>query len=205
VWNEPYIPPFSAGVASPSLYARLVRATAIAGRAADPQAKFLIEADTSGTSNWQEYHPWIDAMYAAVPDLNSYFDGVAVHPYGQRGPDYYTPPDSRWQVRRLEEIRASFVAHDAADKHLWATEFGWTTCPGGTDGCVTEQQQADFLRRFLVLATTTWRPYLDAVFVYHFREWERSPTDPEQRYGLTRADGSHKPAWDVYHSFATAT
>ena len=37
--------------------------------------------DSNG--NWQW---WTDALYQAVPDLNNYFDGVAVHPYGTTPP-----------------------------------------------------------------------------------------------------------------------
>ena len=82
LWNEPYYDNGDNGDYNPGRYARLVKAAGAAGHAADPSAKFLIAAENqcalvSGTWVW-----WIDALYQAVPDLNNYFDGVAVHPYG---------------------------------------------------------------------------------------------------------------------------
>ncbi len=83
IWNEPYYDSGDSGNYNPGDYARLVKAAAIAGRAADPNAKFLLASemhsarDANGDWQW-----WTDALYQAVPDLNHYFDGVAVHPYG---------------------------------------------------------------------------------------------------------------------------
>src|SRR5581483_7485205 len=82
IWNEPYAGNGNNGHYDPGAYARLVKAAAVAGRSADPNAKFLMAAEmqsalTNGAWQW-----WTDAMYQAVPDLNNYFDAVAVHDYG---------------------------------------------------------------------------------------------------------------------------
>jgi exo-beta-1,3-glucanase (GH17 family) len=142
---------------------------------------------------------WIDGIYAAVPDIGSYFDGVAVHPYsGARSPGYYTPPYTDWQFRRIEQIRATLVAHGAAGKHLWLTEIGWSTCPGGSPyECVTEQQQADYIQQAFDMVRASYGDWVDAVFVYSFRSWEASPTNKEDWFGIVHLDGTRKPAYDV--------
>ncbi len=196
LWNEPYLQNFSAGGADPAKYARLVRAATAAGRAASPGAKFLVQADLTWTNDFRSYHDWINAMYAAVPDLNDYFDAVAIHPYGT-SPDYYTPSgDTRWEVRRLEQIRARFVAHGASDKHLWITELGWSTAPG-CSSCQSETQQAAYLTRFAAMLRTHYASYIDAFFLYGWRDPGTDPNNKEDWFGIIRRDGSKKPAWDA--------
>jgi hypothetical protein len=198
LWNEPYLQNFSAGGADPAKYARTVSAAVTAGRAANPNAKFLLEADLTSTNDFQTYREWIDAMYAAVPNLGSYFDAVAIHPYGDRGPDYYTPSGNvRWQVRRLEQIKAKFAAHGDGDKHLWITELGWTTCTGLSD-CVTEAEQAQFYTRMAEMVRTQYAGTIDALIFYGWRTLgSGDPADKEQNYAIMRKDGSKKPAWDA--------
>jgi hypothetical protein len=197
LWNEPYLELFSIDRVDPARYARLVRTAVAAGRAANPRARFLIEADTFYTAGPGDYRNWIHDMYRAVPGLSRWFDGVAVHPYSsERSPDVYTPRrPTRWQFRRIEEERAAFVSHGAADKPFWITEIGWSTCGGDTD-CVSEGVQAANIARVFELARTRYRSFVEAVFVYHLDDW--GPADGSNKdywFGLTRRDGSRKPAF----------
>jgi hypothetical protein len=197
LWNEPYIEFFSIDKVSPGRYARLARAGAAAGRAANPRAKFLLAADSFYTEAPGVYRNWIDGMYRAVPALNSYFDAVAIHPYSSDvSPDVYTPAaGTRWQFRRIEEMRSRLVAHGAADKPLWITEVGWATCRGHDD-CVSERAQAAYITRVFDYARGPYAGFVDAVFVYHMNDW--GPPDRTEReywFGLRRRDGTHKPAF----------
>jgi polysaccharide biosynthesis protein PslG len=197
IWNEPYLGVFAAGDTDPARYARLVKAATTAGRAANPNAKFLIEADTTGTDNFSTYHAWMDGMYAAVPNLGDYFDAVAVHPYGDASPDHYTPRSSRWQFRRIEEIKAKLQAHGDGGKHLWITEVGWTTCPSNP-ACASESQQAAYVSRMFEMVRTDYGSLVDAVFLYGFHDLNPGdPSDKEQWFGFIRRDGSFKPAWQA--------
>ncbi len=195
--NEPFLPQFAAGDTNAARYARLVRAATSAGRAANPGVQFLMAMDTTSYDSAQNQHEWIDALYSEVPDLNSYYDGITVHPYGSL--DKYTSGASRWQFRRIEDIRAKLVDHDAADKGFWLTEIGWPTC---AQGCETEAQQADFVGRSIDMMRTTYADYVRAAFFYRYDDLGHSngPTDREAAYGLKHADGSPKPAWDVLAS-----
>lgn len=192
--NEPFLPQFAAGDTNAARYARLVRAAASAGRGANAGVRYLMAVDTTSYDTAQNQHEWIDAMYAEVPDLNAYYDGITVHPYGSL--DNYTSGASRWQFRRIEEIRAKLVAHDASDKGFWLTEIGWPTC---AQGCETEAQQADFVGRSIDMMRSTYADYVRAAFFYRYDDLRTSngPTDREAAYGLKHADGSPKPAWDA--------
>lgn len=197
LWNEPYIEFFSIDKVSPGRYARLARAGAAAGRAANPRAKFLLAADSFYTEAPGVYRNWIDGMYRAVPALNSYFDAVAIHPYSSGvSPDVYTPAaGTRWQFRRIEEMRSRLVAHGAADKPLWITEVGWATCRGHHD-CVSERAQAAYITRVFDYARGPYAGFVDAVFVYHMNDWgPPDRTEKEYWFGLRRRDGTHKPAF----------
>lgn len=201
LWNEPYN---AASNRDPAVYAHLVQAAVTAGRAASPSARFLMEAATVYQTVAGDRAPWLSAMYAAVPDLGHYFDGLAVHPYGGN-PAIYTPrgvTDS--QPGRIQQMHSELAAHGDGAKPLWVTEIGWSTCTG-TSGCVSEAQQASYLRTFLKLCRTRWRSYVRAVFVYELRDLARHPPDDiEAWYGLLRPDLSRKPAWQVLHNAATS-
>lgn len=202
LWNEPYDSAFNNGDINAGRYAQLVKAAGAAGHAADPSAKFLLEA-TAQWDNGGHWGSWIGSMYAAVPDLNSYFDGVAVHPYGRSFTDT-TATNGFYQDMNL--VRADLVAHGAADKPFWLTEVGYSTCAGGSSNdCYSEAEQAQQYNTLIGLMKTTYASYVRAVFVYEFFDEApvaADPTNRETHFGLTRQDGSVKPAWALVQSAA---
>jgi hypothetical protein len=202
LFNEPYLPEYSGGHPDPGHYARLVAAAVPAARAANRHVRFLVEADTTySPDGGQTQLDWLSGMYAAVPDLGRYFDAVAVHPYANGSPLQFTPgADDRWQSRRIELIRAALVARGAAAKHLWVTEVGWSTCPRSRDAqCVTEGEQAAYLRDIFALRRSVWRSYVDGVFVYALQDYSSSGGGS---FGVLRRDGSRKAGWYAFRSAA---
>jgi hypothetical protein len=200
LWNEPYLPQFSAGGPRPDLYARLVKAATIAGRQANPSAHFLLQADTLGFEPGGHTFDWVGAMYSAVPDLNQFFDGVAAHPYaGVSGPDYYTPDtQDRGQFRRIQELHDNFVSRGAGDKPFWITEVGWSTCPANRETCVTPAKQAAYTQRVFQIVKTEYRPWVQAVFLYNYRDSFRTEaSNKEYFFGILHHDGTPKPVWNV--------
>jgi len=188
LWNEPYEPFFAKGSPSPAAYAELAVAAADAGRRADPAARFLLEATPKSYGGTT----WVDGLYAAQPDLNSRFDGVAVHAYGN------DLGEREGQFRRtMEEVRASFVAHGAADKPFWVTETGSSSCNGSDPLCVGEDRQAALLADVIESMQTKYRSYVRSVFVFGYCDPQRDnldPNDSEDHYGVARTDGTPKPA-----------
>ena len=205
IWNEPYYDTFNNGNYDPGTYARLVKAAVIAGRAADSGARFLLAADNQGTTVNSTWVWWVDALYQAVPDLNNYFDGVAVHPYGSDLTNLTIPTpgvayDGYDQVRRLESIRQQFVSHGASDKPLWITEIGWPTCSSGSSRCTTAAGQAADLTTLFNYARTSWQSYVQAIFVYGCQDNGSDSSNPENDYGLVDYNGNAKPALSVFEA-----
>ena len=205
IWNEPYFDSGDNGDYNPGRYARLVKAAAIAGHRVDPQAKFLMGAEMQSArdarGNWQW---WVGALYQAVPDLNRYFDGVAMHDYGS---DVTTlnpmiagrPYNNYGHILRIENLHQQFIAHGAADKPFWITEAGWSTCSDGNTECVTDDQQAADLQTLFNDMRGPWRNWVQAAFIYRFGDGA-DPSSVQDAYGLTNLDGSAKPALSVFRS-----
>ena len=118
------------------------------------------------------------------------FDHVGVHPYSYpaRPTDEST---GAWNTFvRLPAVREVMVDNGDTDTSIWITEYGAPT--GSSQVAVTEQEQAESLIEALGQARA-W-PWVDAFFVYNLRD-QGDPADPEQNFGLIRADGSEKPAY----------
>jgi len=204
IWNEPYYAQFSDGGPNPAAYARLFKASVIAGRKARPGAKFLLAADESGQTSSGSLTSWIAPMYRAVPNLNRYIDAVAVHPYSApHGPLEFIAGDHRYEFRRIEEIRRQFAAHGER-KPFWITEIGWSTCPASPDNCNNEDQQATYLRQTFGRVKTRYSSWVRALFVYNYRDSASvtAPSDKERWFGLIRRNGTPKPAWNVLRAEA---
>ena len=209
IWNEPYAGNGNNGDYDPGAYARLVKAAAIAGRSADPNAKFLLASEMQSaqepSGQWQW---WTDAMYQAVPDLNNYFDGIAMHDYGD---DTTTlnpivpgqPYNNYSHIWRIEDLRQQFVNHGASDKPFWITEIGWSTCNDNA-GCVTPAQQAANLTTFFNAVHGPWSSFVQAVFVYRYNDLS-DPTSTQGGYGLTYQDGTPKPALTIFQAQAASS
>lgn len=212
IWNEAYYSEGNGGNYNPGRYARLVKAAVTAGRAANPSARFLLGAEMQGEfvqpkSGPRNFVWWVDALYQAVPDLNNYFDGVSVHPYGHdithRSPA--TPDEPYYgydQMRRLELIRQQFVKHGAASKPFWITEVGWPTCKQGTIRCVSPAGQRASLEAAIRYSQTRWKSYVRAIFVFYFDDVGRNSADPMNDYGLIYFNHRPKPALPVFKAFA---
>lgn len=206
LWNEPYFREFSNGDIDPARYARMVRAAGAAGKQANPNVRFLAAASTvvqpHGATQWVD---WVDAMYQAVPNLNRYFDGVAVHPYTKnQAPDAPINGYIHDKFRRITQIHQRFAAHGAADKRLWLTEMGWSTCADKSQ-CVSEAQQATYTSKLFSMVQGVYRDFVDAVFLY--RTSDLAPagsSEVELNYGLTRQDGRPKPAWTALRAATDA-
>jgi len=202
LWNEPYQPGGNDNTYDPGRYARLVKAATTAGRDANPHTKYLLADEVTGQQVGSTWVPWIDALYQAVPDLNKYFDAVAIHPYGTDVTSLKAPGFG--QLRRTELLRSALVSHGAADKPLWITEVGWSTCSHGSL-CVSTTQQATNTTQLFHYLHTTWAPYVKAVFLYNYQDISNDNTSSFDNYGLTTTNDTPKPALTIYKAQAALT
>jgi len=198
LYNEPW---FQEGIA-PAEYARTVAAATPAGRRANSQARFLVAVEVASRAG----EPWLEGLYAADPDFGSHFDGVALHPYGDGSALFEAPgepPLDRFDPNRIDLLRAELVRRGAGRKPVWVTEIGWATCP--SDGrCVSTDDQARNLARFITLASTRWAPWMQAVYAFQIGDYRTARSDPEGWFGLERRDGSAKPSRTVLRTAALA-
>jgi hypothetical protein len=184
VLNEPY----GNKANDPARYATLLRDAATAVRSSNPSVG-LLAAVAPGD--------WLNGLYAADPQIfaTAATAGAAVHPYSTLPPNAPPSPESE---RRVETVHNVMAAHGDGGRGVWITEIGWSTCPASSN-CVTENAQASDLAGTLRLAATRWQPWLRGLFIYQGREYgrKRNPGDKEAWFGLTRPNGTAKPAADV--------
>jgi len=210
IWNEPFFSSGNNGWYDPARYARLVQAAGIAAHAADPSVKVLMAAEMESARNARgNWIWWVNALYQAVPGLNNYFDGVAMHDYGTNtstlNPMIYGHPYGNYDhMLRIENLRGQFVSHGAAGKPFWITEAGWSTCAQPSTDCVTQDEQAANLSTLFNDIHTAWGNWVQAVFVYRYGDGS-DPTSVQGGYGLTNLDGTPKPALAVFRAAAMAS
>jgi hypothetical protein len=188
---------------SPASYARNFKKAVIAGRAANPNVRFLLSAFSTwknpATGNWE---PWVTPMFAAVHDLSSYIDGWSDHPYcNGEGPGVWDPssPSWVWEFQQFRKVHDELNAHGAGSAPMWITEFGY---PTSGDRSTSEQEQASDMRAAAQMLTNV--PYARALIFYQLQDWGPRDGDREHYFGITRADGSAKPAYVAAKEIAAA-
>lgn len=113
VWNEPDNdhPTAVSTYLTPEQYSKILRAVYAEVKAADKKVNVIIGGLCSGKLEW------VTDMLKAFPKNSRPFDGIGLHPYGQRVPgvDYGPFGD-------MEDIVKRYAA--AAGVPVWVTEFG---------------------------------------------------------------------------------
>jgi hypothetical protein len=118
-----------------------------------------------------------------TPSASAYVDGVIVHPYGGTS----APGISALGNRALVE-----GAHVLTGEPVYVTEIGWPTAlgqaPTGDSLQWSETEQARNISEFIGWAASTG--YVHEVAYFNYRDFGK-----DDWYGVTRADGSHKPSY----------
>jgi hypothetical protein len=202
LWNEPYFSTGDGNHYDPKTYADMVRAAGIDGHAVDPHAELLLEAEMVSAMTNGKWVWWVDALYKAVPRLNRYFNGIAMHDFGSNVNQlsrivFGQPYPNFGKVRRIVNLRQQFVAHGGALKPFWIMESGWSTCTQRVVDCTTPARQARNLRTLFEDVRGSWQTWVQAVFVYRYQDG--FPSDSVQGgYGLVYTDGQPKPALGIF-------
>ena len=208
VWNEEDETDFWGAAVDAARYAAILKAAYPRIKQADPGAKVLLGPLTGNNYNF------LGQVYAAGAGAS--FDAVGVHTDTACLVD---PPSSfyrdggnvaRFTFLGFRTVHDVMIANGDGAKPIWMTELGWTsttsTCTRGMwagqkavgrhRGRAGRQPQGGLpLPRRLPLRRD--RP------VVHAQGHHRAHGDELNHYGLQRTDGSHKPAWDAFHSVAT--
>ncbi len=190
-------------------YARLLKVAHLAARAADPQARMHVAAMTGWADAAAGRDPYLTRLLQAQsPDPDAatyghYFDAVMLRVYDNTG--------AVWDS--VIAARAILAAAGLDDKTIWLETNARPTLDratnpsgaipaagvGATFG-ITPQQQADFVIQAVALALAAGA---DRVAISPLADTESQP------WGLVRADGSRRPAFDIFRTvialFAPAT
>ena len=206
IWNEPNSAGFWAPEPDPRAYATLVVQTSARIHALDRSAVTMIGGLAATVTRPGE----IDTRQF-VRDLCRYgvpavVDALSYHPYTYPFPASYTGSATAWTKisdapGSLGDILASC---GAAGLPIWITEYGAPTRGSGpaaasdhgtgTDTHVTEAWQAALATDAVTTAERT--PSVAALFWYTARD-SSDGDDVDGSYGLRRADGTAKPAFDA--------
>jgi len=201
MWNEPNLDHFLRGAEKAKRYTALVKA---AYRAAKPYAPNvpLIAGALSETDV-----AFAEELYDA--GIKGSFDAFSVHPYAH---DASPLSERRSEGYRLVSfaggvpaIRELMLRH-GDDKPLWLTEFGWSTSsvrgPNVWENGVSEERQATYLRQALE-HVGTW-DYVPVALAYMLKDNTSDKRELVGNYGLTRRDGTPKPALAAFRAGAAA-
>jgi len=204
----------------PQLYARLLAIAYGRVKTADPDALVISAgiAPTGGDGNGAaDDLAYARALFEA--GIADYIDGYGFHPYGfayepERDPD---DPEARGLLfRRAEAHRRLMEAFGAADKLMWATEFGWLLDPR-EEGLqcswpeldwqrVSRRRQAEYVVRAFAFARQHW-PWMGPMFLWNY-DFSRSPQYPDRCeqmkfFSLLDENGAERPVMQALRAATT--
>lgn len=212
IWNEPNDPALWPDIGDANArkrrYGDMLVAAYDAIKAADPTA--IVVTGGVYVYDGSAGLAFLNApggVFQQVPAARQKFDAFALHPYIPTDrPDAPQIPPIITIEGRVRNTR-QWLTNDIGrpDAPLWITEVGWCTAPGTCPGDVqvTEEQQANYLARTLVIAQqngvehTSWFQFEDA-FNNPNREWSNAAI-------VRTYDGSTyapKPAYNAYRTLA---
>ena len=202
VWNEPYLHTGAQPV-SASRYSGLFEAVADAGRAEDPQSKWLFAGAAKGTREDGSQFDWLPAVAEVRPELATKISALSVHVY-----PVYKDGEALNATAGTAAVVETFEQSFGTPVTAWVTELGFAACDRnlGEDRCVPgedraarEIQKAKLMTQGINQFRRT--TFTDAVFVYTLREFD---TFFYGDSGLLRANGDRLPAYAAFKKAATA-
>jgi hypothetical protein len=157
-------------------YANLLQQTYTAMKAANPDC-FILFSGLSANQTGDLYpRNFLDAVYTAIGQ--GYFDAMNHHPYG-------------WVQAELDDLYTSMQSNGDGAKKIWLTEYG--NYNGTASGAVDIATQAYLAK--LAIRMKRAIPYAGPLFFYDYLDDGTDLADSEDNFGLTYADGNHKPIW----------
>jgi polysaccharide biosynthesis protein PslG len=200
IWNEPNLVPGAGDqtLAAPEYggdqaraYADLLKASYPRIKAAAPGLPVLGGAIASSDGQF------LERLYEL--GVQGSFDALALHAYNEA-----RDPDDRWKpewrrytfITGVPWIREIMKRNGDAEKKLWLTEFGFSTCGPEARACVSPEQQAQYLADSFRIAAG-W-DFVEAALAYGLRDKGTDPSDREAHYGLVRRDFSLKPGYQGF-------
>lgn len=200
IWNEPDITSDTYGYEFEGTledYFQLLKVAYLAAKEGNPDAIIHL----AGTTYWHDVNAgrrlYVDRLLERImadPDAAAndyYFDAMSLH--------IYFRTDTVYDIVR--EMRTLLDGYGLSDKHIWITE---TNAPPTLDPLwpverpvynLNLEQQANYLVQAAALGLAAGA---DHIAVYKFYDWALPPGG--ETFGLLRADGSRRPAFDAWQN-----
>jgi polysaccharide biosynthesis protein PslG len=200
IWNEPNNINFWKPAPNVSKYTEMLDMAYIAAKQADASSNIVSAGLSPATNENKNVAPvdFVKQMYN-MGAKNS-FDALGFHPYcfheSFNCPVEYADWSAWSQMSDTpSSIRKEMVLNGDEAKKIWITEFG---APTQGYGSVSESQQADELANaYNKLSRVNWT---GPMFWYSLQDTGLDSNDSEDWFGLVRANGGKKPAFDVFKS-----
>ena len=201
IWNEPDVDitfRCSGGACDkPALYAQMLALSYAAIKRADPEATVLIGGLSVHDYNNQGMVFLNRVVAASGGKLN--FDVLSIHPYMPDRPPESTDPKTVVQnfPYRLQFASKWLQAHGAANKEIWITEDGYSTCSACGSLGVSEDEQAARLVRLYAIAMAS--PNVTHFDYFQMKDkFNAGPGDLWGNMAVMRNDLSYKSAARAY-------
>ncbi len=207
IWNEPNVDDYYKPTPNIGAYTKLLRAAYSAIKNVDPGAIVLTGGTAPARSNGTNIraNDFLAGIYASGG--KGAFDAVAHHPYTFPYTVDNAYPGGAWSD--LTALHGIMTAHGDGTKKIWATEYGAPTGgpgpmisggsgPFGDSAYVSEVLQATMATTALNVYRTY--PWAGPIFWYTYQDPSTDPSTIENFFGLLRANGSRKPAYDAFRA-----
>lgn len=203
VWNEPNLSiEWGSREVDPEGYTELLRVTAQAVRAVDPEIRVLgaalaPTAEPEGSASGMNEMRYLERMYEA--GAAEYFDVLAAHTYGFTSAPQQEPDPETINFRRVELLRAVMERYGDADKPVIITESGWNDDPRWTNAVRPGQRITYTLTAFEMVES--W-PWAEQLCIWNFRQPLDSRNRRDAYYALVASDFTLKPIYDAIQAYA---
>jgi polysaccharide biosynthesis protein PslG len=195
IWNEENSELFWEPTPDAIAYGKLLEAATTSIHKSNPSAQVIV----GGLANTGGIPPREYLVDLVATGATRGADGLAVHPYTY--PDLASA-NGPWDgpggnsVTNPQSLRSVFAEAGVPELPLWITEFGAPT--GGRDegDHVSEARQAEIVEDGVQTAASD--DGIASFIWYSYQDTGSDPDDPESHYGLVRADGSKKPAYEAF-------
>lgn len=181
VWNEPEIKEDLIGTSDlPLTYTHMTQACFSGAREGNAEVPVI-----TGSLSYADT-TFLNQLYA--DGIAGSYDGISIHPYADQAAPENTSVTHSFK-RGIETLHEDQLAHNDSTPE-WVTEYGWYT--GTASGAVSEQTQAEYIQRsWKVLGGLS---YVKAATLYQLRDLGTEASNPEDNFGLLRADFSARLA-----------
>lgn len=197
VWNEPNLDQFWAPGPDPADYTAMLSAVYPVLKSADPATPVLVGGTGGAGSGDIDSVTWYRDVYAHGG--GAVFDIANMHPYQ----DWRAAAAGRsdtGEMGRVLQVRQVMADHGDAAKPMWGTEFGAPT--SGSTATTEDGQRVVYTDGLKLWLSRESGP----LFAYYGRDREAygASSSRSPYWGLIRADGSRKPAFDAVASWVAA-